>query len=122
MPAAIGAKIACPDRAVVAVCGDGGFLFTVQELGTAVELDLSLPILIWNNDAFGQIAQNMREFGIEEVAVRPRNPDFQTLAKAYGAHFARPESLAGVTEAIKVALTAKGPTLIEVHEQAKFLA
>jgi 5-guanidino-2-oxopentanoate decarboxylase len=122
MPAAIGAKIACPDRAVVAVCGDGGFLFTVQELGTAVELGLALPILIWNNDAFGQIAQNMRDFGIEETAVRPRNPDFQVLAKAYGAHFARPESLGGITDSIKAALQAKGPTLIEVHEAAKFLA
>jgi thiamine pyrophosphate-dependent acetolactate synthase large subunit-like protein len=122
MPAAIGAKIACPDREVVALCGDAGFLFTVQELGTAVELGLSLPILIWNNDAFGQIAQNMREFGIGEVAVRPKNPDFETLAKAYGSNYARPDSLTAVTEAVKAALKAKGPTLIEVHEQSKFLA
>jgi len=68
-----------------------------RKLGTAVELGLPLPILIWNNDAFGQIAQNMRDFGIEEVAVRPRNPDFQILAKAYGANAAKPESLAGIT-------------------------
>ena len=106
---------------MVADCGDGGYLFTVQELGTAVELGLSLPILIWSNDAIGQIAQNMREFGIGEVAVRPKNPDFETLAKAYGSNYARPDSLAGITEAIKVAHKATGPTLIEVHEQAKFL-
>jgi thiamine pyrophosphate-dependent acetolactate synthase large subunit-like protein len=122
MPAAIGAKIACPDRAVVAVAGDGGFLFTVQELGTAVELGLPLPIVIWNNDAFGQIAQNMRDFGIGEVGVRPRNPDFQALGKAYGARTVKAESLAGLTDAIKAALKADGPTLIEVHEQAPFLA
>jgi len=107
---------------VVAVSLKKKFLFTVQELGTAVELGLSLPILIWNNDAFGQIAQNMRDFGIEETAVRPRNPDFQILAKAYGAHYAKPDSLAGIGEAMKTALKANGPTLIEVHEQAKFLA
>jgi thiamine pyrophosphate-dependent acetolactate synthase large subunit-like protein len=121
MPAAIGAKIACPDRAVVAVAGDGGFLFTVQELGTAVELGLALPIVIWNNDAFGQIAHNMRDSGIEEIAVRPKNPDFQMLARAYGANAVKVESLEGITAAIKSALKAKGPTLIEVHEQAKFL-
>ena len=59
---------------------------------------------------------------LKEVAVRPRNPDFQALAKAYGAHAAKPDSLAGITEAIKAALKAKGPTLIEVHEQSGFLA
>jgi 5-guanidino-2-oxopentanoate decarboxylase len=121
MPAAIGAKVARPDRAVLALAGDGGFLFTVQELGTAVELGLPLPIVIWNNDAFGQIAQNMREFGIEETAVRPRNPDFQALARAYGMNAVKTESLEDITSAIKAALAADGPTLIEVHENATFL-
>lgn len=122
MPAAIGAKIACPDRAVVAVAGDGGFLFTVQELGTAAELGLPLPILIWNNDAFGQIAQNMRDVGIPEIAVRQKNPDFQTLAQAYGIRAVRPDSLKGIEAALKEALAAKGPTLIEVREDSAFLS
>jgi 5-guanidino-2-oxopentanoate decarboxylase len=122
MPAAIGAKIACPDRAVVAVCGDGGFLFTVQELGTAAELGLPLPILVWNNDAFGQIAQNMRDVGIPEIAVKQKNPDFQTLAAAYGIKAVRPDSLKGIEAALREAFTAKGPTLIEVREDAAFLA
>jgi 5-guanidino-2-oxopentanoate decarboxylase len=122
MPAAIGAKIACPDRAVVAVCGDGGFLFTVQELGTAAELGLPLPILIWNNDAFGQIAQNMRDVGIPEIAVKQKNPDFHTLAKAYGIAAVRPDSLKGLEDALRAALTAKGPTLIEVREDSAFLS
>src|SRR6185369_14367194 len=55
MPAAIGAKIACPDRDVVAIAGDAGFLFTVQDLGTAVEQKLPLPIIVWNNDLLAQI-------------------------------------------------------------------
>jgi 5-guanidino-2-oxopentanoate decarboxylase len=122
MPAAIGAKIAQPDRAVVAVCGDGGFLFTVQELGTAAELGLPLPILLWNNDAFGQIAQNMRDAGIPEIAVKNKNPDFQTLAQAYGVRAVRPDSLQGIEAALREALTAKGPTLIEVREDAAYLA
>jgi 5-guanidino-2-oxopentanoate decarboxylase len=122
MPAAIGAKIACPDRAVVAVCGDGGFLFTVQELGTAAELGLPLPILVWNNDAFGQIAQNMRDVGIPEIAVKQKNPDFQILAQAYGIRAVRPDSLKGIEAALREAFTAKGPTLIEVREDSAFLA
>jgi 5-guanidino-2-oxopentanoate decarboxylase len=122
MPAAIGAKIACPDRAVVAVCGDAGFLFTVQELGTAVELGLPLAILLWNNDALGQIAANMQDSGIEEIAVKPRNPDFQALARAYGMNAVRAESLDGIRAALTEAFAAKGPTLIEVREDAKFLA
>lgn len=121
MPAAIGAKIACPDRAVVAVCGDGGFLFTVQELGTAAELGLALPILLWNNDAFGQIAQNMRDVGIPEIAVKQKNPDFKTLAQAYGIGHVRPDSLKGIEAALREAFAAKGPTLIEVREDAAFL-
>jgi 5-guanidino-2-oxopentanoate decarboxylase len=122
MPAAIGAKIACPDRAVVAVCGDGGFLFTVQELGTAAELGLPLPILLWNNDAFGQIAQNMRDVGIPEIAVKQKNPDFHTLAAAYGIRAVRPDSLKGIEAALREAFTAKGPTLIEVREDSEYLA
>jgi 5-guanidino-2-oxopentanoate decarboxylase len=122
MPAAIGAKIACPDRAVVAVCGDAGFLFTVQELGTAAELGLPLPILLWNNDALGQIAQNMRDVGIPEIAVKPRNPDFQTLAQAYGIRTVRPDSLKGIETALREAFAANGPTLIEVREDSVFLS
>jgi len=122
MPAAIGAKIACPDRAVVAVCGDGGFLFTVQELGTAAELGLPLPILLWNNDAFGQIAQNMRDVGIPEIAVKQKNPDFRTLAAAYGIRAVRPDSLKGIEAALREAFTANGPTLIEVREDSEYLA
>jgi 5-guanidino-2-oxopentanoate decarboxylase len=122
MPAAIGAKIARPDRAVAAVCGDAGFLFTVQELGTAAELGLALPILLWNNDALGQIAQNMRDVGIPEIAVKPKNPDFQALAKAYGIRAVRPDSLKGIEAALHEAFQAPGPTLIEVREDAPFLA
>ena len=113
--------IARPDRAVVALCGDGGFLFTVQELGTAAELGLPLPILVWNNDAFGQIAQNMRDVGIPEIAVKQKNPDFQKLAAAYGIRAVRPDSLAGIEAALREAFAASGPTLIEVREDSGFL-
>jgi 5-guanidino-2-oxopentanoate decarboxylase len=121
LPAAIGAKIACPERPVIAVAGDGGFMFTVQDLGTAVEQGLALPILVWNNDAFGQIAKDMIELDIPELGVKPKNPDYQALARSFGAKAVKPGSLAEMQDAIKAAFKADGPTLIEVHERADYL-
>ena len=121
MPASIGGKIACPDRPTIAIVGDGGFLFTMQELGTAVELGLPLPILVWNNDAFGQIAQGMNNRDIPELGVRQRNPDYLALARAFGAAAIRPDSLQALADAIGAAFEADGPTLIEVREDAAFL-
>ena len=122
LPAAIGAKIAKPDRAVVALAGDAGFLFTVQEVATAAELGLALPILLWNNDALGQIAGDMVGRGIPEIAVKPRNPDFQALARAFHCHGVRPDSLDGLSQALRDAFRADRPTLIEVHQNSAFLA
>ncbi|HJR22613.1 MAG TPA: thiamine pyrophosphate-dependent enzyme, partial [Dongiaceae bacterium] len=122
MPAAIGGQIACPDRPTIAIVGDGGFLFTMQELGTAVELGLPLPILLWNNDAFGQIAYGMTKRDIPELGVRQRNPDYLALARAFGAEALRPDSLPALQEAIGAAFSAEGPTLIEVREDSPFLS
>ena len=122
VPAAIGGKIACPERPTIAIVGDGGFLFTMQELGTAVELGLPLPILLWNNDAFGQIAQGMNARDIPELGVRQRNPDYLALARAFGAQAVRPDSLPALQAAITDAFSASGPTLIEVREDAPFLS
>jgi 5-guanidino-2-oxopentanoate decarboxylase len=122
MPAAIGAKIACPERDVIAIAGDAGFLFTVQDLGTAVEQRLPLPILVWNNDLLAQIQMDMVRLEIGEIGVRPRNPNYLALAEAFGCRAVRPDSLAGITAAIKAAFTADGPTLIEVHEHSDFLS
>jgi 5-guanidino-2-oxopentanoate decarboxylase len=122
MPAAIGAKIACPDRDVIAIAGDAGFLFTVQDLGTAVEQKLPLPIIVWNNDLLAQIHMDMVRLEIGEIGVRPRNPNYLALAEAFGCKAVRPDSLAGITAAIQAAFKADGPTLIEIHENSAFLA
>jgi 5-guanidino-2-oxopentanoate decarboxylase len=86
-----------------------------------VELGLALPILLWNNDALGQIAKDMVARDIPELGVKPRNPDYLALAKAFGARAERPDSLDGLQDALKRAFAADGPTLIEIRQDAPFL-
>jgi 5-guanidino-2-oxopentanoate decarboxylase len=116
LPAALGAKIAQPERAVVALAGDFGLQFTLQELMTAVELELSLPVVVWNNGALGQIRDDMRAAGIPPVGVVARNPDFVALARAFGAEGMRAGGPAELTEGIRRAFSHKVPTLIEAVE------
>jgi 5-guanidino-2-oxopentanoate decarboxylase len=116
LPAAIGALVANPHRPVVALAGDFGFQFTLQELAGAVELQLSLPIVIWNNNALGQIRDDMAAAGIPPTGVVGRNPDFPALARAYGAHGERVQGAAGLGEALVDALRRAGPTVLEVME------
>ena len=87
LPAAIGGQVACPDREVVALAGDGGFQFTVAELAAAVEQRLPLAIVLWDNDALAEIEDFMRARQIPLVSVRPENPDFALLAQTYGCHY-----------------------------------
>jgi thiamine pyrophosphate-dependent acetolactate synthase large subunit-like protein len=114
LPAAIGAKISTPARAVIALAGDFGLQFTLLELMTAVEAGLSLPIVVWNNSALGQIRDDMVAAHIPELGVIARNPDFVALAQACGAESYRVHDPAALTEAIRTALNHAGPTLIEV--------
>jgi 5-guanidino-2-oxopentanoate decarboxylase len=122
LPAAIGAKLARPDLPVLTVAGDAGILFTVQELSTAADLKLPLPILLWNNDGLGQIRDDMIQRKMPEVGVTPeQNPDYQMLAAAFRCRAVEPRSLREVAEALKEALGADRPTLIEVRQDAAFL-
>ena len=114
LPAAIGAKFAVGERPVAALAGDYGLQYTGNELGTAVEHKLPLPILLWNNESLGQIHDSMAGAGIQPNAVNLLNPDFALLARAYGAASERPASLKALAQAISKALAADGPTLIEM--------
>ncbi len=114
LPAALGAKISSPVRPVIALAGDFGLQFTLSELMTAVEAALSLPIVVWNNAALGQIRDDMVAAGIPELGVIARNPDFVALAHACGAEGYRVHGPAALTEALRTALSHAGPTLIEV--------
>jgi 5-guanidino-2-oxopentanoate decarboxylase len=113
LPAAIGAKISSPKRAVLALAGDFGLQFTLGELMTAVEAGLSLPVVVWNNGALGQIRDDMIAAGIPPTDVVARNPDFVALARACGAAAVRAKNPGALTEAVRGALNASGPTLIE---------
>jgi acetolactate synthase-1/2/3 large subunit len=85
LPAAIAARIVYPDRKVMAVCGDGGFMMNSQELETAVRLKLNLVVLIVNDSAYGMIKWKQQEMGFEDFGLDFGNPDFVKYAKSYGA-------------------------------------
>ena len=85
LPGAIGAQLACPSRKVVAMCGDGGFLMNVQELETAVRLQLPIIVVVWCDSDLGVISTKQRlEFG-RNVFTNFNNPDFVKLAESFGA-------------------------------------
>ena len=110
--AAIGGAVARRGLPTLAIAGDYGFQYTLNELGTAVELGLSLPILLWDNGKLGAIEASMRRAQIAPNAVIARNPDFGKLAEAYGALSAAPRTLAEMQQAVRDAFQADRPTLI----------
>ncbi len=114
LPAGIGAKFAKPQVPVAVLVGDYGLQYTLNEIGTAVEHNLAVIILCWNNESLGAIHDNMVMHGIQPNAVTLKNPDFQMLARAYGARADKPQNLKALAAAIKAALSAEGPTLIEM--------
>jgi 5-guanidino-2-oxopentanoate decarboxylase len=114
LPAGIGAKFGVGATPVAVMIGDYGIQYTINELGTAAEHKLPLIVLMWNNDALGQIRDDMVNKGIQPNAVTLKNPDFQMLARAYGCNAEKPASLKALAAAIKAALAADGPTLIEM--------
>ncbi|HXE46301.1 MAG TPA: 5-guanidino-2-oxopentanoate decarboxylase [Conexibacter sp.] len=115
LPAAIGAKLAAPERPVVVLVGDGGFMFTASELLTAAELGLSLPIVVANNRGFGEIRDQMRERGIPPIGVDLLPPDFALLAQACGGSGRRVSDVNRLGAAVSEALTVPGPTVIELE-------
>jgi acetolactate synthase-1/2/3 large subunit/5-guanidino-2-oxopentanoate decarboxylase len=114
MPAAIGGKVGLGMAPVVAIAGDYGFHYTMQELGVAVELGLNLPIILWDNGKLKEIEDSMLSAQIAPNAVVARNPDFCQLARAFGALADKPTDLPSFQAAVTAALAADRPTLIHV--------
>ena len=111
-PAAIGGAIGRPGLPTMAIIGDYGFHYTMQELGVAVELGLPLPIILWDNGKLGEIEDSMTRAQIAPNAVIAHNPDFCKLAEAFGALSAAPQSLESLRGALDKAFKADRPTLI----------
>lgn len=114
LPVGIGAKFGVGKTPVAVLHGDYGIQYTLNELGTAAEHKLPIVILLWNNERLGAIHDSMARAGIQPNNVTLKNPDFQALARAYGCAAEKPGTLADLTIAIKAALKAEGPTLIEM--------
>ena len=113
-PAAIGGAVARRGKPTMAIIGDYGFHYTMQELGVAVELGLSLPIILWDNGKLKEIEDSMVRAQIAPNAVVAKNPDFCKLAEAFGARAVAPCSLKALQVAVQEAFEVEGPTLIYV--------
>jgi acetolactate synthase I/II/III large subunit len=114
LPGAIAAALVRPDRRVVALCGDGGFLMNVQELETAVRVGARLTVVVWRDDGYGLIDWKQRtEFG-RPFGVEFGNPDFVALASSFGIPAFRPETAADLAPVLRRALDIDGPSLVEV--------
>ncbi len=115
-PAAIGAKVACPDRAVVDIAGDGSFIMSEQELACSVTENIPVTVIVLNNSVLGMVAQWQRTlYNRRYMAVNlGKTPDFVKLAEAYGAQGIRVTSIAEFQKAVKTALTSKVTTVIDV--------
>jgi acetolactate synthase-1/2/3 large subunit len=114
IPAAVGAKIAAPDRQVVAVTGDGGFQMSLFELGTIASNQIDLLMVLFNNSNLGMVREMQhRMFGKTSHTALEKNPDFVMLARAYGINGVRVHKDEDLESAFDQALSHKGPFLVE---------
>ena len=114
LPGAIAAKLVHPDRRVVALCGDGGFLMNSQELETAKRIGTNVTVVVWRDDGYGLIDWKQRnEFG-RPFGVEFGNPDFVAYAESFGIAGFRPASAADLRATLGRALEVDGPSLVEV--------
>lgn len=114
LPAAMMAKMIYPNRKVVAVCGDGGFMMNSQELETAVRLKLNLTVIILNDNAYGMIKWKQEGMGFENFGLEYNNPDFVKYAESYGAIGYRPTNDNEVIKTIEHCLSTDGVHLIDL--------
>ena len=114
LPGAIAAKLVHPERRVVALCGDGGFLMNSQELETARRIGANVTVMVWRDDGYGLIDWKQRnEFG-RPFGVEFGNPDFVAYAESFGIAGFRVETAADLYPTLMRALDVPGPSLVEV--------
>ena len=114
-PVALGAKLAKPDKAVVVASGDGGFLYNSQELATAVQYGINVVVIVFNDNAYGNVLRaQIEQFDGHILGTQLYNPDFVKLAEAYGVHGVRVHDAGQLESALREALAADAPRVIEV--------
>lgn len=114
LPSAMAAKLVYPQRRVMAICGDGGFMMNSQEMETAVRLGLDLVVLVLRDDGYGMIKWKQAQMKFEDFGLDFGNPDFVAYARAYGAHGHRVEKAADLAPTIEECFAAGGVHLIDV--------
>lgn len=114
LPAAIGAKLARPDSPVIAIVGDGGFQFTLNELIVASQEGVGIAVIVWNNNAYKEIQDYMVRSNIEPVGVDVAGPDLSALAKAMHADYVKAESIACIASLLEPVAKLKRALIIEI--------
>jgi acetolactate synthase-1/2/3 large subunit len=113
-PTALGVKVAHPDKAVVSVAGDGGFLFACAELATAAQYDIGVTVVVFDNRSFGNVRRDqLRSFG-RVIGSDLENPDFVRLGESFGVPSLAVDGPAALERELGGALGRRGPTLIVV--------
>lgn len=114
-PTALGVKVANPDKAVISICGDGGFLFAAQELATAVQYGINLVTVVFNNNAYGNVYRDQQEtFAGRLLGSELVNPDFVKFAESFGVQAMRVSAPVQLKTALEQAFAADRPVLVEV--------
>ena len=114
-PTALGVKVAFPDKAVLSITGDGGFLFCANELATAVQYGINTVTVVFNDGSFGNVRRMQKELHDGRIiATDLVNPDFVALAESYGAAGVRVHSADSLRDALTESFTADVPVIIEV--------
>jgi acetolactate synthase-1/2/3 large subunit len=114
LPSAMMAAMLYPERRVIAVCGDGGFMMNSQEMETAVRLRLNLVVVILNDSAYGMIRWKQAVDGFPDFGMSFGNPDFVLYAQAYGAKGSRVRAVEDLVPALEAAFAGGGVHLVDV--------
>ncbi len=114
LPSAMAAKLIYPEKRVMAVCGDGGFMMNSQELETALRLNLDLVVVILNNSNYGMIKWKQSAMGFADFGLDFGNPDFVKYAESYGAHGHRIQKTEDFLPTLEAAFNAGGVHIIDV--------
>ena len=114
LPSAMAAAMVYPERKIMAICGDGGFMMNSQEMETAVRLKLNIVVLILNDNSYGMIRWKQANMGFKDWGLTYGNPDFVKYAESYGATGHRVTSAAALPTQLRLALDSPGVQLVEV--------